>query len=88
MTRENRNHLQNIISDIVLKTELWDLYIHCGVCASFNSNSDYVGITKRSVAPYIAKRLGYAVRLDVIKHALISCGIQRGQIFIIQKAEG
>lgn len=84
MTRENREVLQQLILEIVSTADPWYLYLHYDFCGGFNDKKEYVWVSAKGISPYIAKRLGYAVRKDIIKHALAPLGTG-GNWFLIKK---
>ena len=71
MTRENRNYLHQQILEMVQYENILKLgeqieYMCCG----FTRTGYIIEFTARQIAPYIAKKLGYYVRIEEIKHAL------------------
>lgn len=71
MTRENRNELHRQILEIVQNEDILNLFYHieCMGCG-FTRTGYIIEFTARQIAPYIAKKLGYFVRIEEIKHAL------------------
>ncbi len=70
MTRENREKLQQKILEIVSSANPWYLLLHYDFCGGFNEKIEYVYFSAKGISPYITKKLGFAVRKDIIKHAL------------------
>jgi hypothetical protein len=71
MTRENRNKLHQQILEMVQNENILKLFSHieCAGCG-FTRTGYIIEFTARQIAPYIAKKLGYFVRIEEIKHAL------------------
>lgn len=80
MTRQDRNILEALILKIVSTADPWQLYLYCNCCggAGFDDKRQFVWVSANGVSPYIAKKLGYAVRKDIIKHALAPLAGERG----------
>lgn len=71
MTRMEQVKLQKQILEIVQNETVLNLFfcIEC-CCCGLGGEKEYIGFYPSQIAPYISKKLGYKVRLDVIKHAL------------------
>lgn len=71
MTRENKNKLHRQILEMVQNENILNLFnqIECIGCG-FTRNGYIIEFTAHQIAPYIAKKLGYFVRIEEIKHAL------------------
>jgi hypothetical protein len=82
MTRENREILQQLILEIVSQADPWYLLLHYDFCGGFNEQKQYVWFSAKGIAPYVAKKLGYAVRKDIIKHSLKPLGEGDGWFLI------
>lgn len=91
MTRQDRDKLEALILQIVSTADPWQLYLHCDSCggAGFNDKRQFVWVSANNVSPYIAKKLGYTVRKDVIKHALAPLTRERGDSwFLVERVCG
>ena len=84
MTRENREKLQREILQIVSSAEPWHLYLHYDFCGGFGDKIEYVYFSAKGISPYVAKKLGFAVRKDIIKHALKPLA-KDNSLFIVKK---
>ena len=71
MTRMEQLKIQQQILEIVQSETVWNLYCHIECCrCGLGCDNEYIGFYASQIAPFIYKKLGYRVRLDIIKHAL------------------
>lgn len=84
MTRENREILQRRILEIVSAADPRYLLLHYDFCGGFDDQKEYVWFSAKGISPYVAKVLGYAIRKDIIKHALAPLSASNNR-FLIEK---
>lgn len=76
MTREDREILQKLVLEIVTQANPWELHMRYDFCGSFSENIQSVQFSAKGISNYITKKLGYTIRKDIIKHALMPIKIR------------